>query len=139
MAKYLDATGLASVWAKIKALIPDGNFIVICEDDEYDPLTLIPTLTGTENYIYLVPYQDTSASVGDAVAGLAVAGQGASSGDEPASDNCYQEWIYIDSEFERIGYDVAKDTDIDNMLDEIGFTFGVATVDASTVDNTFAG
>ena len=69
MTKYLDNIGLAALWQKIKQSTSE---VIICQSGEYDAITLMPTIEGTENNIYLVPYS-TGSNV--AIVGTAVVGQ----------------------------------------------------------------
>ena len=96
----------------------------VCTDQEFDAETLIPTLEGEVGVVYLVPRTD-------AIAGSAIVGT--TDLDEVEENNVYLEFIYVDSEFEKIGAigdinldgyitddDVATSQDVADMLDEIG-------------------
>lgn len=160
MAKYLDQTGLQTLWNKIKSITP---VIYICEDGEYDSSTLKPTLIGVENCMYLVPKNVQSNNipiVGTAIVGDAVLGSGNSGpqvgsaivgsatlgvGEEPDSDidldNYYIEWVFKNSAYERVGESEATDDDIINMLQQIGFieVEVEAIVDEAIVDEAIVG
>ena len=101
-----------------------GITYYVCQDDEFDPDTLVPTIQGESGVVYLVPRTD-------AIAGSAVVGQ--TDLDEVEENNVYLEFIYIDGEFEKIGAigdinldgyvtddDIATDASVQAMLDEIG-------------------
>ena len=101
-----------------------GITYYVCQDDEFDPDTLVPTIQGESGVVYLVPRTD-------AIAGSAVVGQ--TDLDEVEENNVYLEFIYIDGDFEKIGAigdinldgyvtddDIATDASVQAMLDEIG-------------------
>lgn len=158
MAKYLDNIGLATLWRKIKQSTSE---VIICQSGEYDAITLIPTIDGVENNIYLVPYSTESnvATVGTAVVGLskigdntnrpaslvgtAVVGQ-SMAGDLGQQDgintnNQYQEWVFKNSHFERIGEQIADDKNITDMLEELGFIETVALIDSAIIGESVVG
>ena len=159
MTKYLDNIGLATLWGKIKQATSE---IVICQSGEYDAVTLMPTIEGAENNIYLVPYSTGSnvAVVGSAIVGLSVIGNGNTNrpgalvgtavvgqsvvGDLGQQDNIdtnnqYQEWIFKNSRFERVGERIADDKDITDMLEELGFIETVALIDSAIIDEAVVG
>lgn len=108
----------------------------ICVDGEYNE-DLVPTLEGVEGTIYLVPKEPKVVipKAGDAVAGEAVLG-GAEVIDEI---NLYHEWIYHNGKYERVGEKVAKDTDVEQMLKDIGVILDVALMDGAVFDAAVLG
>lgn len=180
MTKYLDNIGLAALWQKIKQSTSE---VIICQSGEYDTVTLMPTIQGAENNIYLVPYSTESnvavvgsaivgqatvggngssnfATVGTAIVGSSVIGNGNTNrsgalvgtaivgqsiiGDLGQQDNIdtnnqYQEWIFKNSRFERIGERIANDKDITDMLEELGFIETVALIDSAIIDEAVVG
>ena len=161
MTKYLDNIGLATLWGKIKQTTSE---VIICQFGEYDATTLMPTIQGVENNIYLVPYstdsnatvvgtavvgqaviggsgnQSSSATVGTAIVGQSMAGNlGQQESDSIDTNNQYQEWIFKNSRFERVGEQVANDKDVTDMLEELGFIETVALIDSATIDEAVVG
>ena len=102
----------------------------ICESNEYNHSTYIPTLVGAIGVIYLVP-KPTDAS-GDALVGSAVVGTDTVGHENVEANNIYYEYIYNGLNFEKIGdtavdltgylqdADIATASDVNAMLQEIG-------------------
>jgi len=109
----------------------------ICTTEEYDTSTLVPTLAGDEKSIYLVPRkpQITESKIGSAVIGES--GIGTSVYVDPT--NGYDEWIYNNDKFERIGEYIATDDVVEDMLKQIGLLESVATADSAIVDESVVG
>ena len=137
MTKYLDNIGLAALWQKIKQSTSE---VIICQSGEYDAITLMPTIEGTENNIYLVPYS-TGSNV--AIVGTAVVGQSMvedlGQQNNIDTNNQYQEWIFKNSRFERVGERISDDKDITDMLEELGFIETVALIDSAIIDEAVVG
>ena len=109
----------------------------ICTATEYDSETLVPTLQGKDGIIYLVPRkpQIIESKIGSAVIGES--GIGTSFYVDPT--NGYDEWIYNNDKFERIGEQIATDDAVEDMLKQIGLLESVATADSAIVDESVAG
>lgn len=140
----------------------------ICQPQQYDHSTFLPTLEGEKGVIYLVP--KPSSLIGQAVigksrisreelskSGSAIAGQSIVYSQENSStvntntNNIYYEYIYNNSTFELIGdtqmnldgylreIDIASMSDVERMLIEIGLMDGYGIVDSAIVDSAIAG
>lgn len=140
----------------------------ICQPQQYDHSTFLPTLEGEKGVIYLVP--KPSSLIGQAVIGKsrisrkelaksgdAIAGQSIVYSQENSStvntntNNIYYEYIYNNSTFELIGdtqmnldgylreIDIASMSDVERMLIEIGLMDGYGIVDSAIVDSAIAG
>ena len=95
----------------------------ICQDNEYDPSTHIPTLDGELGIIYLVPKYTEQSIIGFATIGTAIVVQ--------EDDNAYYEYIFTGSKFEKIGdtkidlsdylmdSDIATDDSVNTMLNQV--------------------
>ena len=110
----------------------------VCQNNEYNLTTLVPTLEGETGVIYLVPKINS-------VVGVAIVG----SAELLNENNIYIEYIYDGTKFEKIGdtsvnlngylkeQDIATDASVNNMLDELGLFSGL--VDSAIVDEALVG
>lgn len=118
--------------------IPDGQWVVICDEGEYEEDTLLPTIQGEEGIIYLVPKppEMIETAIGEAVIGESTVGKS----EYIDETNLYQEWIYVnDQGFERVGERIATDLEVETMLKQIGLLTTVGIVDEAIVDEAIVG
>lgn len=109
----------------------------VCKDGEYNTTTLAPTINGVIGVIYLVPNPpDTyKTTVGDSIVGQATVGTTI----YYDLNNSYTEWIYNDDKFERIGEQVSKNEDVENMLKQLGLIENIGTIDNAKIDDAIVG
>ena len=122
---------------KFEVISGQGGGSHVCDATEYNKDTLVPTLTGKSGVIYLVPRKAEMAEtkIGSAIIGVSTIG--GSTYVDPT--NGYNEWIYNNNTFERIGESVATDNDVKSMLRQLGLLESVATADFAIVDESVAG